>query len=47
MSETLQNPHNAALLERLPFLGLHDAWLVAGCLRQTTQPATAGQPENF
>ncbi|PTT19280.1 hypothetical protein DBR12_12850 [Acidovorax sp. HMWF029] len=47
VSETLQNPHNAALLERLPFLGLHDAWLVAGCLRQTTQPATAGQPENF
>lgn len=35
VSETLQNPHNAALLERLPFLGLPDAWLVAGCLFQT------------
>ncbi|WP_298214692.1 nucleotidyltransferase family protein [Acidovorax sp.] len=35
VSETLQNPHNAALLERLPFLGLPDVWLVAGCLFQT------------
>ena len=35
VSEALQNPHNAALLERLPFLGLPDAWLVAGCLFQT------------
>ena len=35
VSETLQNPHNASLLERLPFLGLPDAWLVAGCLFQT------------
>ena len=35
MSETLQNPHNAALLGRFPFLGLPEAWLVAGCLFQT------------
>lgn len=35
VSETLQNPHNAAILERLPLLGLPDAWLVAGCLFQT------------
>ncbi len=35
VTEALQNPHNAALLERLPFLGLPDAWLVAGCLFQT------------
>ncbi len=35
VNETLQNPHNAAILERLPFLGLPDAWLVAGCLFQT------------
>ncbi|WP_440111928.1 nucleotidyltransferase family protein [Acidovorax sp. BL-A-41-H1] len=33
--EALQNPHNAALLERLPLLGLPDVWLVAGCLFQT------------
>ena len=35
MSQALQNPHNAAILERLPLLGLPDAWLVAGCLFQT------------
>jgi hypothetical protein len=35
VTEALQNPHNAALLERLPFLGLPDVWLVAGCLFQT------------
>lgn len=35
MSETLQNPHNAALPGRFPFLGLPEAWLVAGCLFQT------------
>ncbi len=35
MSEALQNPHNAALLGRLQFLDLPDAWLVAGCLFQT------------
>ncbi|MFN4118326.1 nucleotidyltransferase family protein [Acidovorax sp.] len=42
MSETLQNPHNAALLERLPFLGLPDAWLVAGCLFQTVWNLRSG-----
>jgi len=35
VSEALQNPYNAAILERLPLLGLPDAWLVAGCLFQT------------
>ena len=35
VSEALQNPYNAAILERLPFLGLPDGWLVAGCLFQT------------
>lgn len=43
MSETLQNPHNAALLERLPLLGLPDAWLVAGCLFQTVWNLRSGQ----
>ncbi len=42
VSETLQNPHNAALLERLPFLGLPDAWLVAGCLFQTVWNLRSG-----
>ncbi len=44
VSETLQNPHNAALLERLPFLGLSDAWLVAGCLFQTVWNLCSGLP---
>lgn len=42
VSEALQNPHNAALLERLPFLGLPDAWLVAGCLFQTVWNLRSG-----
>jgi hypothetical protein len=42
VSETLQNPHNAALLERLPLLGLPDAWLVAGCLFQTVWNLRSG-----
>ena len=42
MSEALQNPYNAAVLERLPFLGLPDAWLVAGCLFQTVWNLRSG-----
>lgn len=42
VSEALQNPHNAALLERLPFLGLPDVWLVAGCLFQTVWNLQSG-----
>ncbi len=42
VSETLQNPHNATILERLPFLGLPDAWLVAGCLFQTVWNLQSG-----
>ena len=42
MSEALQNPHNAAILERLPLLGLPDAWLVAGCLFQTVWNLRSG-----
>ena len=30
-----QNPFNAALLARLPVLGLPDCWLVSGSLFQT------------
>lgn len=43
VSETLQNPHNAAILERLPLLGLPDAWLVAGCLFQTAWNLQSGR----
>lgn len=42
VSEALQNPHNAAILERLPLLGLPDAWLVAGCLFQTVWNQRSG-----
>ena len=42
MSETLQNPYNAAVLERLPFLDLPDAWLVAGSLFQTVWNLRSG-----
>ena len=43
MSETLQNPHHAAVLERLPLLGLPDAWRVAGCLFQTVWNLRSGR----
>jgi hypothetical protein len=40
----LQNPANRAILERLPALGLADAWLVAGCLFQTVWNLRTGRP---
>ena len=40
----LQNPVNRAILDRLPALGLNDAWLVAGCLFQTVWNIRAGRP---
>jgi hypothetical protein len=39
-----RNPVNAALLDRLPGLGLPDAWLVAGCLVQTLWNLRQGRP---
>ena len=42
VSEALQNPHNAVILERLPLLGMPDAWLVAGCLFQTVWNLRSG-----
>jgi uncharacterized protein len=36
------NPINQLLLERMPQLGLPDAWLVAGCLFQTVWNLKAG-----
>lgn len=41
--DALQNRHNRAILERLPELGLPDAWLVAGCLFQTVWNVQSGQ----
>jgi uncharacterized protein len=38
------NPVNAALLDRLPALGLPDCWLVAGCLFQTAWNLKSGRP---
>jgi len=42
VNEALQNPYNAAILERLPLMGLPDAWLVAGCLFQTAWNLRSG-----
>jgi hypothetical protein len=39
-----RNPVNAALLDRLPALGLPDAWLVAGCLVQTLWNVRSNRP---
>jgi uncharacterized protein len=39
-----QNSINAALLDRLPRLGLPDCWLVAGCLFQTVWNVQSGRP---
>lgn len=43
-SHFFQNPHNLAILERLPSLGLNDAWLVAGCLFQTIWNLRSDRP---
>ena len=34
LAQALQNRNNRLILERLPTLGLDDAWLVAGCLQR-------------
>lgn len=39
----LRNPVNAAILQRLPSLGLADAWLVSGCLFQTVWNIQTGR----
>lgn len=43
-SAVLENPVNAALLSRLPGLGLPDCWLVAGCLFGTYWNVQTGRP---
>ncbi|HLN47944.1 MAG TPA: nucleotidyltransferase family protein [Steroidobacteraceae bacterium] len=44
IADVRANPISAALLERLPPLGLADCWLVAGCLFQTVWNRCCGQP---
>ena len=44
LAQVRLNPINAALLDRLPALGLADCWLVAGCLFQTIWNAQTGRP---
>ena len=44
IADALQNPVNGAILQRLPALGLPDAWLVAGCLFQTVWNLQTGRP---
>ncbi|HWK45012.1 MAG TPA: nucleotidyltransferase family protein [Stellaceae bacterium] len=43
IDQALTNPLNRIILERLPTLGLPDAWLVAGCLYQTVWNRLAGR----
>lgn len=43
IADALQNPANAAILQRLPALALPDAWLVAGCLFQTVWNLQTGR----
>ncbi|MFT4195719.1 nucleotidyltransferase family protein [Ottowia sp.] len=44
VTQALANPANRAILQRLPALGLPDAWLVAGCLFQTVWNLRGGRP---
>lgn len=43
----LRNPVNRAILERLPGLGLTDAWLVAGAVVQTAWNVRTGRPPDY
>ncbi len=43
IDEALRNDNNRLILERLPALELPDAWLVAGCLFQTTWNLRTGR----
>jgi len=44
LSLTLANRWNALILERMPRLGVADAWLVSGCVVQPVWNARAGRP---
>lgn len=44
IEDALRNPHNRAILDGLPALGLPDAWLAAGCLFQSVWNQRCGRP---
>jgi len=44
LDHALADPANAAILARLPELGLDDCWLVAGCICGPVWNALSGQP---
>lgn len=47
IADVLRNPVNRAIMERLPALGLNDAWLVSGALFQTVWNVKSGRaPEH-
>jgi len=43
----LRNPTNRAIVERLPALGLADAWLVSGAVFQTVWNVLTGRPPDY
>jgi hypothetical protein len=43
----LRNPVNRAILERVPALGLADAWLVSGAVFQTAWNVLTGRPPDY
>lgn len=47
VTTVLRNPVNAALLQRLPALGLPDWWLVSGCLSQTVWNVQTGRDVQY
>jgi len=44
VNAALANPINRAILQRLPMLGLNEAWLVAGSVFQSYWNALSGRP---
>ncbi len=44
INATLANPINRAILQRLPMLGINEAWLVAGSVYQSFWNAQSGRP---
>jgi hypothetical protein len=47
LEAVLCNPVNQAILERLPALGLADAWLVSGAVFQTVWNVQTGRPPDY
>lgn len=47
IADSLANPLNREILDRLPDLGAADAWLVAGCLYQTVWNGLCGQAPDW